>query len=260
MLLVKQRLIFILDSLKEKLVFETFRKSKVDEVGRFFDSALQKNELAVFYLDVSGFIIRSVNQAVLIDPAGMLKDDEVNALKAVKLVLFTHDHLDHFSSGKTEAIFKATAASVLAEAKVAGKLKGKIPADKLVSAEDGKTYSLGGVNAAAIQGIHRGPIILYQLRMDGVTLFHGGDSGYVSLRDYSSQVAIVPVGRMSPTASPENAYRMVADVKPDVAITMHGSDKQKQKFEQKVKEAMPQTTVLIMAPFTVKTVSVPQKP
>ena len=237
-----------------------FRKSKADEISRFFASPLQKNELAVFYLDVSGFIIRSLNQTVLIDPAGMLKDDEIAALKAVNLVLFTHDHLDHFSSGKTQAIFKATAAPILVESKVANKLKGKIPADKLVSAEQGKTYTLGDVDARVIQGIHRGPIILYQIKMDGITLFHGGDSGYVSLKDYPSQVAIVPVGGMSPTASPENAYKMIADVKPDVAITMHGSDKQKQQFEQKVKEAMPQTAVLIMASFTVKTVSIPQKP
>jgi L-ascorbate metabolism protein UlaG (beta-lactamase superfamily) len=237
-----------------------FRKSKADEIGKFFALPLQKNELALFYLGVSGFIIRSLNQTVLIDPAGMLKDDEVTALKAVNLVLFTHDHLDHFSSGKTQAIFKATAAPVLAEPKVANKLKGKIPIDKLVSTEHGKTYVVGDVNAAAIQGIHRGPIMLYQIKMDGITLFHGGDSGYVSLKNYPSQVAIVPVGGMSPTASPENAYKMVADVKPDFAITMHGSDKQKQQFEQKVKEAMPQTAVLIMAPFTIETVSIPQKP
>ena len=86
--------------------------------------------------------------------------------------------------------------------------------------------------------------MLYQIKMDGITLFHGGDSGYVSLKDYPSQIAIVPVGRMSPTASPENAFKMVADIKPQVAIAMHGSDKQKQHFEQKVKEAMPQTAPL----------------
>ena len=86
-------------------------------------------------------------------------------------------------------------------------------------------------------------------------LFHGGDSGYVSLKEYPSQVAIVPVGRMSPTASPENAFKMVADLKPDVAISMHGSEKQKRQFEQKVKEAMPKTTVWAIEPYTFKTVS-----
>jgi L-ascorbate metabolism protein UlaG (beta-lactamase superfamily) len=234
-----------------------FRKSKAQEIERFFDLSLKKNELAVFYLGVSGFIVRSLSQTVLFDPAGMLKDDEVKALKTVNLVLFTHDHMDHFSSGKTQAIFKATAAPILAEPKVANKLRGKIPADKLVSAESGKTYSFGGVTATAIQGIHRGPIMLYQIKMDGITLFHGGDSGYVSLNDYPSQVAIVPVGRMSQTASPENAYKMVSDIKPNFAITMHGSDKQKQQFEQKVKDAIPQTAVVIMATYSTQTLSVP---
>lgn len=232
-----------------------FRRSRAEEISSFFAFSLQKNELSLFYLGVSGFIIRSISHSVLIDPAGMLKRDELNALKSINLVLFTHDHLDHFSSGKTQEIFKETVAPILAESKVAGKLQGKIPAEKLVSAENDKTYSLGDVAVTAIQGIHRGPIMLYQIKMDDITVFHGGDSGYVSLKDYPSKVAIVPVGRMSPTASPENAYKMVVDVKPEVAITMHGSDKQKHQFEEKIKETFPQTAVYIMDSFSAKTLS-----
>ena len=77
--------------------------------------------------------------------------------------------------------------------------------------------------------------MLYQIKMGGITLFHGGDSGYVTLKDYPSDIAFVPIGRMSPTASPENAYKMVVDVKPEVAVAMHGSDKQKQQFSRKSK-------------------------
>ncbi|MGA2682921.1 MAG: MBL fold metallo-hydrolase [Candidatus Bathyarchaeia archaeon] len=236
-----------------------FRRSKADEISAFFAMPLSKNELSMFYLGVSGFIIRSLSHALLIDPAGMLKGDELSALKGINLVLFTHDHLDHFSSGKMRDIFKDTAAPILAEPKVARKLDGKIPAEKLVSAENGKNYTLGDVAVRAIQGIHRGPIMLYQIKMDDLTVFHGGDSGYVSLKDCPSNVAIVPVGGMSPTASPENAYKMVVDVKPDVAIAMHGSDKQKQQFAEKVKETMPQVPVHILEPFTAKTVSLQQK-
>jgi L-ascorbate metabolism protein UlaG (beta-lactamase superfamily) len=237
-----------------------FRRSKAEEIQSFFANSLQKNELSFFYLGVSGFIIRSFKQSVLIDPAGMLKGDEVKALKNVNLILFTHDHLDHFSSGKTQEISKETSAPILAESKVAKKLEGKVPAEKLASAENGKTYNLGYADVTAISGIHRGPIMLYQIKMDGLTVFHGGDSGYVSLKEYPSQVAIVPVGRMSPTASPENACKMVVDIKPEVAITMHGSDKQKRQFEEKVKETMPQTKVFIMDSFTAKNVSLAQKP
>ena len=237
-----------------------FRKSKAEEISAFFASTLQKDELVVFYLGVSGFIVRSFNRAVLIDPAGMLKDDEIERLKDIRLVLFTHDHFDHFSSAKTQDIFKATGAPVLAEAKIASKLKAKMPSEKLVTAEHGKTYNVNGVTATAVEGIHRGPIMLYQLKMDEITIFHGGDSGYVSLKDYPSEVAIVPVGRMSPTASPENAYKMVADVKPQAAVPMHGSDKQKQEFEAKVKQALPQTAVYIIAPFASKIMAIPLEP
>ena len=99
-----------------------FRKNKAEEIGTFFDSPLQKNELAFFYLGVSGFIVRSISRTVMFDPAGMLKNDEVKALKTVNLLLFTHNHLDHFISVKAQTIFKATAAPILAEVKVARKL------------------------------------------------------------------------------------------------------------------------------------------
>lgn len=232
-----------------------FRKSKADEMAGFFASSLKSNEVAIFYLSVSGFIVKSLNNTIIFDPAGMLKDDEINTLKGISLVVFTHDHLDHFSGGKTEAIFKSTGAPILAEPKVTNKLKGRIPTEKLVSAESGKTYQFGNTTVAAIQGIHRGPIMLYQVKMDDLAVFHGGDSGYVELKDYHSEIAIVPVGRMSPTASPENALKMVLDIKPDFAITMHGSDMQKQKFEQMVKEAIPQITVIIPPAYSTKIIA-----
>ena len=231
-----------------------FRKTKAQEIGTFCNLPLAKNEVAVFYLGVSGFLVKTSNATVVFDPAGMLKGDEVSAIKGVSLIVFTHDHLDHFSKRKTEALFAATAAPILAEAKVAKKLMGKIPADKLVSAESTKTYTFGDLTTTAISGIHRGPIMLYQIKMDEITVFHGGDSGYVNLTNYPSQVALVPVGRMSPTASPENAYKMTVDLKPNVAIAMHGSEKQKHQFAQKVKEAIPNTEVLIIESYTTKTI------
>jgi L-ascorbate metabolism protein UlaG (beta-lactamase superfamily) len=229
-----------------------FRRSRAEEIAGFFALPIATNEVAVFYLGVSGLVARTASHAVLFDPAGFLKDDEITALKGVNLLLFTHNHLDHFSAGKTQALFRATGASVLAEAKVAATLKGKIPADKLVSAESGKNYTFGDVSASTILGVHRGPIMLYQVKLDGVSLFHAGDSGYVSLKDYPSDVAFLPTGRMSPTASPENAYKMTVDLKPDVAVAVHGSGKQKREFEAKVKEGLPQTSVLILEPFTSK--------
>jgi L-ascorbate metabolism protein UlaG (beta-lactamase superfamily) len=233
-----------------------FRKSNAEEIAKFFTATLAKNELAVYYLGKSGFIARTTKETVIVDPAGFLKKDEIAALKTVDLLLFTHNHWDHFNSGNTAAIFKATAAPIIAEAKVANKLKDKIPADKLTNAESGKTYTFGGIMVAAIQGIHLGPIMLYYARMSNFAIFHGGDSAYVPLTEYPSDVAFLPTGRGSPTASPEKAFKMAVDLKPQVAFAMHGSEKQKQQFLQKVKEGLPQTKVMIMRPYSTETIQV----
>lgn len=236
-----------------------FRKSKAAEIKSYFELPLAENELALLYLGTSGFMARTKNQAVIIDAAGFLKDDELQALKKVDLLLFTHNHLDHFNGGKTLDLFRATGAEVLAEAKVADKLKGKIPDDKLAKAESKKAYSFGGVTVTAVEGIHRGPIMLFQIKMDGLVLFHGGDSGYVPLKDYPSDVALLPTGRMSPTASPEKAYQMAVDLKPSWIVAMHGSGGQKQELAAKAKAGLPQTTVLIMEPYTNATITVQEK-
>ena len=114
------------------------------------------------YLGTSGILARTSKQCVLIEVAGFLKDDEAVALKEVNLLLFTHSHPDHFSEGKALKLFKTTGAPVLAEAKVADKLKGRIPGDKLTSATSGQTYAYGDLIVKAVQGVHRGPIMLFQ--------------------------------------------------------------------------------------------------
>jgi hypothetical protein len=49
---------------------------------------------------------------------------------------------------------------------------------------------------------------------------------------------------------------MAVDLKPQVAFAMHGSEKQKQQFLQKVKEGLPQTKVMIMRPYSTETIQV----
>lgn len=230
-----------------------FRQSKAEEIGKFFGLGLSGNQIAVMYLGVSGILARASKQCVLIDAAGFLKDEEAAALKGVNLLLFTHSHLDHFSEGKALKLFKTTGAPVLAEARVANKLKGGIPGDKLTSATSGQTYAYGDLIVKAVQGVHRGPIMLFQVKMGDLLVFHAGDSGYVSVKDYQSQLAFLPTGRWSPTASPENAFRLASELKPNVVVVMHGSEGQHKKFESMVKEKMPQTKVIMIAPYSFQT-------
>jgi L-ascorbate metabolism protein UlaG (beta-lactamase superfamily) len=229
------------------------RQTKAEEIGKFFALGLSENQIAVMCLGASGILARTSKQSVLIDAAGFLKDDEAAALKEVNLLLFTHSHMDHFNEGKTLKLFKTTAAPILAEARVADKLKGKIPSDKLTSATSGQTYTYGNLIVKAVQGVHRGPIMLFQVKMGNLLMFHAGDSGYVPVKDYQSQLAFLPTGRWSPTASPENAFKMASELKPNVVVVMHGSKGQHKKFENMIKEKMPQTEVIIPAPYASQT-------
>lgn len=226
-----------------------FRRSRAEEIGSFFAQGLSENQIAFICLGASGILARTSNQCVLIDPAGFLKGDEVAALKEVNLLLFTHTHMDHFNAGKTLKLFKKTGAPILAEAKVADKLKAIIPNEKLTTAASGQTYIYGDLTAKAVQGVHRGPIMLFQIKMGNLLVLHAGDSGYIPLKDYKSQIAFLPTGRWSPTCSPENAYKMAADLEPKVAATMHGSKGQHREFENMMKEKMAQTKVITPLPF-----------
>jgi L-ascorbate metabolism protein UlaG (beta-lactamase superfamily) len=233
-----------------------FRRSKAEEIGSFFALGLSEKQIAVIYLGASGILARTSEQTVLIDVAGFLKDDEMAALKEVNLMLFTHSHLDHFNKGKTLKLFKKTGAPVLAEAKVADKLKGIIPDEKLTSAMSGQTYDYGDLTVKAVQGVHRGPIMLFQIKMGNLLVFHAGDSGYVPVKDYQPQIAFLPTGGMSPTSSPENAFKMAAELKPNVVVVMHGSKGQHKKFENILNEKMPQTKVIVLTPFTAQTLDI----
>ena len=233
--------------------------SKADEIRKLFASTLGKDDVAFMYLGYSGVIVRTGNRAIIIDPADLLKGEDVKALKGVDLLLFTHSHGDHYNSAVTLDVFKATNASVVAEPLVANDLKGKIPPNKLTSAQPGKTYAFGEITVAAVQGVHRGPINLYQIKVGDISIFHGGDSGYVSVKAYSADLAFLPTGSPSPTASPEYAFNMASELKPSVVVPIHGSAGQSKEFEAKVKEKMPKTSMIIAEPNVSKVVTLKRK-
>jgi|GEM_PF-4009450 hypothetical protein len=69
-----------------------FRKSHAKEIGESFSLPLENSEFAVFFLGTSGIIARTSKSAVMLDPVGMLKNDELAVAKPFDLLLFTHDH------------------------------------------------------------------------------------------------------------------------------------------------------------------------
>lgn len=235
------------------------QESKAENIRKLFVSPLGKNEVAFMFLGYSGVIVRASNRTIIIDPADLLKDEERIALKAADVLLFTHGHGDHYSRRHAVDIFRATGAPVLAEPAIANDLKGNIPFDKLTSATPGKAYTFAGMVVSAIEGVHFGPINLYQIKVGGLSIFHGGDSGYVPVKDYPADLAFLPTGSPSPTASPEDAFKLASELKPTVVVTIHGSAGESKEFESEVKKKMPETTVIIPEPYVLKMVTLQRK-
>jgi len=224
---------------------------KVDAVKELFATPLGNGEAAFMYLGYSGVVVRTAGGVVAFDVADFLGGEEIGALERLDLLLFTHNHHDHYARRVAAEVVEATGARVVAEPLVAGDLKGAVASDRLTRAEPGRTYVVGGFEVAVVGGVHFGPVNLYRVRVGGLSLFHAGDSGYVSVKDYSSDLAFLPAGTSSPTASPKEAFRLALDLRPRVAVPFHCTMAEAEEFRRSVGGRMPETKVVVPKPYSV---------
>lgn len=225
----------------------------------FLSVPLEKNEVGFFRLGpYSNVILRVSDKTVLFDPAG-IPEDLRNVLnrKKIDLILYTHSHWDHFAKPTALMLFEGSQPYIAIEPGLGSHLAKEIPEDKLIVAAPGESFTAGDIRIDAIKGEHIGPITLFRITIDGISVFHGGDSAYVPLKALASHLAFVPAGYPSPTCKPEYAFQMTADLAPLVAVPMHGRDSELQVFKQLVDEKLPGTSVVIAPPHTIQKISIP---
>jgi len=219
---------------------------------------LEDSEAAFMRLgSYSNIIVRVADKTVLFDPA-KLDEEELNILnkKGVDLVVYTHGHYDHFSSSTALKLFKGSQPVIAVEPSLSPFLKGDIPEEKLISTASGKSFTTENITIDGLEGKHLGPIMLFRVTINDIKIFHGGDSAYVSLQTMASHLAFVPTGSPSPTCKPEYAFKMVSDVKPQIAVPMHGLDGQNDEFKKLMDSNMPETKVIITKPYVIQKVSI----
>ncbi len=221
------------------------RMGKADSIRELFSTPLGDGEAAFVYLGYSGVVLRTAEKKVAFDVANLMKSDEISALEGLDALFFTHGHSDHYSSREALEVVGMTGAQVVAEQSVAWDLRTKIPSDRLMAAEPDTTFNIGGMEVNTIEGVHRGPINLYRVTMGDLRVFHGGDSGYVPVKEHPSELAFLPTGSPSPTASPSDALKMALELKPRIVVAVHGSPTQNREFGRSARERMPGVTVLV---------------
>ncbi|MCH8834050.1 MAG: MBL fold metallo-hydrolase [Thaumarchaeota archaeon] len=236
-----------------------------DALTSIFTHDVQMGELVIMWLGnhqkgsleghaSAGFLLRTSNHAIAIDPSSLLLDD-IDSLDRLDTIFITHDHGDHFDPDTTIAMQTKTDSFVIADPTSASMLSGKIPEDKLIQIEPNEQITISEITVDAFAAEHptETPLI-YVIEFDGFRIFHGSDSGFVEdLKNIESRVhvAMVPTGDPSPTASPQVAFEMTKAINPYVVIPMHGNPQQMQEFSNLVEGSDLQTTVIIPSPFEI---------
>ena len=167
-------------------------------------SRVAPNEVAVWWLGQSGYILKSNDITVLIDPylsehltrkyagtekphirmtASPLRGEEVTN---ADLVISTHKHSDHMDPGTIPDLLRASpgAKYVIPRTHREHVLEWSISEDRLILADADTPLTLPGVELLPIPAAHEGfdvqeqgfPHLSFVLRMNGVTLYHSGDT------------------------------------------------------------------------------------
>jgi len=204
---------------------------------KFGEMQIGKGEVGMLFLGDSAFVLKTINHAIIVDPAAKVSPDAVRALGKVNAILITHEHSDHFAASATLEVYRASDAVVVANKGAYESLKVSIQrTDKLIELEPGETTAIDGIIVEAIASNHSGlSPVMYVISMDNITILHASDSGFSpSLEKYAGKIdiALLPTGSPSPTASPSQAFKMTATLRPKKVIPMHGSSAEYSEFRR----------------------------
>ncbi len=209
-------------------------------VTNLIEKGVSEGELAFIFLGKSGLIIKTKEHLIAIDVANYLKPEEINALKGLDLLIYTHIHDENYNKEAAEEIYQKTKCKVLAELSVYVSLRNVIPEEDLIQLKsfEVQTYHIRGITIKAVGGSHTVPVMLPLIEVDGIRFFDSADSSYVTTINLlgGADVAFVGVGGGSPSTSPEHAYKIVKALQPKVTVVTHGDSWNNKLFLQTAQE------------------------
>jgi L-ascorbate metabolism protein UlaG (beta-lactamase superfamily) len=240
-----------------------FAQKDLEGISEFYQTRINEGQVAYMWLGEgkgqmsgvasAGVMVKTSQHIIIIDSSNIIQGDAIDALESLDLILITHEHGDHFHPDSTLAIHQKTDAPVIISAGAYPSLQDEIVNDKLIKMLPNDVKTVDGITVTAIPAVHPSDRpVMYLIKMDGITIFHGSDSGFTEeMNEIDSEVhiAFVPAGMPSPTASPDDAASMVRAMNPYVTVPVHGLFEQMKALEDMVGK---ETVMIIPAAFVVK--------
>lgn len=222
------------------------KKESPDLINELMSLKLGESDLAFVYFGWAGILLRTKNKTIAFDITNyILKNHDIKDIISLDLQFNSHTHYDHFELPSTQQMYQQTKAKIIAEPEVYAELEGNIPEKDLLIGKPDTPLQINDFTIHSVVGIHPRPITLFHVKWNELSIFHGGDSDYIPLKALPADVAFIPTGSPSPSCSPEKGLKMTLDLTPSIAVAMHGTKTQTQKYKKLVESELPDTKVLL---------------
>ncbi len=217
----------------------------LNTIQQFYNTPLEEKEAIFIYSGWASILFRTKEKVIAFDIGDKgIANEALGSVTKLDLQLYSHTHWDHFSPRVIKMLYEKTNAPMIVEPVIIEEISEEIPMEMIKSAS-GENIRISDFEISSVVGIHPRSITLFKVKWFETSIFHGADSGYVDLSKMKANILFVPTGTPSPSCSPEEGLKMALDVQPKVAIAMHGTKKQMQKFQQLVQKKLPECSVVI---------------
>lgn len=180
-----------------------------------------EREIGVLSLGDSAFVLKTSRHAVIADiadPSSKISRKAAKSLGKIDAVLIIHEHSDHFASEATLDLYRESGCMIIVDEGAYGNRRTLLEEKNLVLMKPGENVSINGIFIESVEANHSAASpLMYVVTMDSLTILHASDSGFIRfLGKFAGKIdlAILPVGSPSPTASPSEALKMAKAVLP----------------------------------------------
>jgi L-ascorbate metabolism protein UlaG (beta-lactamase superfamily) len=187
--------------------------------------------------------INAAGKIIYIDPYQLKKEDQAD------IVLITHSHHDHLSPSDIKKIITGESI-IVAPVDCHAKLH-DLDVAEIKTISPGQSLTLGNILVSAVPAYNviktnfhpkGNEWVGYVLTVDGVKIYHAGDTERIpEMKDFSCDIAMLPLGQTYTMNSVKEAADAAIDVKAKIAIPIHyglyeGKDGDAEEFKRLLKD------------------------